>query len=72
MSSPATKEDIQELLAQFSSSQVKFVEDKIAEASANFEAKLKSATSTNFTWKREGHKRQYNFNQSVLDHVVQP
>ncbi|XP_038069142.1 uncharacterized protein LOC119738351 isoform X2 [Patiria miniata] len=70
-STPATKEDIQELLAQFSSSQAKILEDKIAEASANFDTKLKSATSVKLTWKREGHKRQYNFNQSVLDHVVE-
>ena len=69
MTTPATKEDIQELLAQFSSSQAKFIEDRIADASASFDAKLKTVSNAKLTWKREGHKRQYNFNQSILDLV---
>ena len=55
------------MLAQFSSSQAKFIEDRIADASASFDAKLKTVSNAKLTWKREGHKRQYNFNQSILD-----
>ena len=69
MSTPATKEDIQELLAQFSPSLAKFIEDRRADASASFDAKLKSVCNAKLAWKREGHERQYYFHQSILDLV---
>ncbi|XP_072031672.1 uncharacterized protein [Amphiura filiformis] len=79
----ATKEDIQELLNQFKSSQAElkssFTESlqsakeefwqenkKTAEC---FEKKL-ATTASETKWKREGNKRQYEFNQSVDDLIT--
>lgn len=70
MSNPATKEDLQELFMNFAASQSKLIDDKIAEASASFDVKIKSISSAKLVWKREGHKRQFNFNQSILDQIA--
>ena len=49
MSTPATKEDIQDLLAQFSQRQASVLDGKLAEISASFDSKLKSAASSKLT-----------------------
>ena len=54
MTTPATKDDIQQMFLQFTQNQTHFIDDKLAEISAEFEAKLKSTSSSNLMWKREG------------------
>ena len=68
MSTPATKEDIEQIIASMTARHEAIVVEKVAEVTAKFEAKLKAETETQaLKWKREGHKKQYTFNKTILD-----
>ena len=64
---PMTKVDLRELLHMFSASVDELIELHEAQKKSKESLTKKLKESTSKKWKREGNKRQYKFNQQVLD-----
>ncbi len=68
MSTPASKEDIEELMRTFADRNERLVDQKLSEITLKFEGKLKSNKDVlDLKWKREGHKKQFMFNKSIIE-----